>query len=308
MQSTEFIWQNGQFIPWENAKVHVLAHGLHYGSGVFEGIRFYATRTGPAIFKLAEHVERLFYSAEQIAMQIPYSKKAVINAIIDTVRMNKITQGYIRPLVHYGYGSMKVVPSADLPVEVVIACWPWGSYLAQAMVDIKTSTYIRIHPQSTVADAKICGHYINSLLAGLAIKNTHYHEALLLDSEGYVAEGSAENIFIVKNGVVMTPPTGTILKGITRDTVIAIANYGNIPIKEIPYTREDILQADEAFFSGTAVEITPIRSLDDVLISFGQVGPITEKIHTIYQQMIYGENPDFNHHLTWVEAAAGAIV
>lgn len=307
MQSTEFIWKNGHMIPWQEAKVHVLSHGLHYGSGVFEGIRFYDTTFGPAIFKLREHVKRLFYSAEQLAMVIPYSEDEICQAIIDTVKMNKIKEGYIRPLIFYGYGSMKVVPEDILPVEVIIACWPWGNYLPAKAVDIKISEYIRIHPKSTVADAKICGHYVNSILAGLAIKNTHYHEVLLLDSEGYVAEASAANIFIVKNRTLITPPTGTILEGITRNMVIEIARYCGIPVKQSRMTPDEIMSADEAFFSGTAVEITAIRSLDDQIIASGEVGPITEKIQIIYKKIVCGDFHDFKNALTWVASTTEAI-
>ena len=301
MQSSEFIWQNGELIPWNEAKTHVLAHGLHYGSGVFEGIRFYETDSGPAIFKLAEHVERLFYSARQLAVEIPYTQDEVSEAIIETVRVNKVKQGYIRPVVYYGYGSMRVIPTEDLPVEVVIACWPWGSYLGQESVDIKSSEFIRIHPRSTVADAKICGHYVNSIMAGLAIRNTHYHEVLLFDADAYVAEGSAENIFIVKNGELLTPEIGTILRGITRDTVIEIAKAQAIPVRQSKLRGEDVLQADEALFCGTGVEITPIRSLDDKLIADGKIGPITQNIQKTYQKIVTGRLDEYKKHLSMIE-------
>ncbi len=308
MQSTQFIWKNGCFIPWHDAHVHVLAHGLHYGSGVFEGIRFYETASGPAIFKLREHVDRFFYSAAQLAMPLPYFQEDISQAIIDTVKCNKIKSGYIRPLAFYGYGSMKVVPEDDLPVEIIIACWPWGNYLAQTAVDVKTSHYIRIHPQSTIANAKISGHYINSLVAGLAIKNTHYHEVLLLDAMGYVAEASTSNIFIVKNNQLITPPCGTILEGITRQTVIEIAQHLGMAVAENKLTHQDVIHADEAFFTGTAVEITPIRSLDDMLIATGEIGVITQKIQTFYKKIIHGNAPSFQSALTWItptrEAAA----
>lgn len=301
MQTTQSIWQNGHLVNWDDAKTHVLAHGLHYGSGVFEGIRFYETDSGSAIFKLAEHTQRFFYSAEQLGMKLPYTKAEINQAIVTTVRENHVKQGYIRPLAYFGYGSMRVVPTPDLAVDVVIACWPWGDYLGQKSVDIKTSEFIRIHPRSSVTDAKICGHYVNSIMAGLAIQGTHYHEALLLDADGYVAEGSAENIFIVKDKQIITPPTGTILEGITRNTVIEIANYLNLPIRQARLTREDILNADEVFFSGTAVEITPVRSLDDRLIAEGGIGSITQKIQATYQSMVLGQLPQFRQHLTFIE-------
>jgi branched-chain amino acid aminotransferase len=300
MQTTQFIWQNGQFIPWAQANVHVLTHGLHYGSGVFEGIRFYETANGPAILKLPEHVGRLFYSARQLSMTIPYSEAEICDAIVETVRRNDIKEGYIRPLVYYGYGSLKVVPEQNLPVDICIACWPWGAYLAHDAVDVKTSSFIRIHPRSTIADAKISGHYVNSILAGLELRNTHYHEALLLDADGYVAEGSAENIFIVKDGVLFTPPVGTILEGITRNMVIDLAQRHDIPVEQRRFTPQDIIQADEAFFSGTAVEITPIRSLDDQVIGDGHIGDISRKIQNAYQQIVRGQVPEFQNDLTWV--------
>jgi branched-chain amino acid aminotransferase len=300
MQPTKFIWQNGQMVFWQEAKIHVLSHGLHYGSAVFEGIRFYHTAKGPAIFKLIEHIKRFFYSAQQLAMELPYSEEALINATIDMVRMNGIEAGYIRPLAYYGYGPMQVTPNKNLPVDVIIACWPWGNYLATEMADVKVSSYMRIHPRSTVADAKISGHYVNSILAGLAIRNTHYHESLLLDSDGYVAESGSSNLFIVKENKLLTPATGAILEGITRNTVIELAQHYGVTVEQKSLMPEDIMQADEAFFTGTAVEITPIRSLNDHIIANGQVGPVTEKIRGLYKKLVYGELADFESALTFV--------
>ncbi len=300
MEPTNIIWQNGRYIPWAQAMTHVLSHGLHYGTGVFEGIRFYHTAQGPAIFKLREHVARLFYSASAIGMTLPFSIEQIEQAIIETVNRNQVEAGYIRPIAYFGYGSMKVTPSKDMPVDVVIACWPWGSYLTAEAVDIKVSEFIRIHPKSTVADAKICGHYVNSLLAGQAIQGTHYHEALLLDMEGYVAEGSAENIFIVKDGVIYTTPLGTILDGITRQTVIEIAQQFGHTVKECRFLPQDIQQADEAFFCGTAVEVTPIRSLDDCVIANGKPGQVTLSIQAAYQDIVHARHVDYYRALTFV--------
>jgi branched-chain amino acid aminotransferase len=299
MNTTGFIWKNDTFIPWQNAQTHVLTHGLHYGSAVFEGIRCYQTAKGPAVFKLQEHIERFFYSAQQLGMKIPYSIDEIIQAVIATLQKNNCEEAYIRPLAYYGYGSMQVTPTSDLPVDVIIACWPWGDYLPVQAVDIATSPFIRIHPKSTIADAKISGHYINSILAGLAIKNTQYHEALLLDVDGYVAEGSAENIFIIKDRKIITPPTGTILKGITRNTIIDIANQNGFSIEERRFKVDEIYTADEAFFCGTAVEVTAIRSLDDRCISEGKIGPITEEIKRIYNQIVHGERKEFDAALTY---------
>lgn len=307
MIETQYIWKNNQIIPWHAAQMHVLTHGLHYGSAVFEGIRCYATQNGPAIFKLKEHMERFIYSAQQLGMQLPYSLDELCEAIKFTIHKNGLEESYIRPLAYYGYGSMKVVPTPNLPVEVIIACWPWEDYLGTTAVDIVVSPYIRIHPQSTQADAKISGHYVNSILAGLALKNTHYHEALLLDFEGYVAEGSAENIFIVKKNQIMTPAIGSILVGITRNTVIQIAQSLGIDVIECKLTPEDILTADEAFFSGTAVEITPIRSLNNQAIASGALGPITRLIQSHYHKIVHAVLP-MEGALTFVSDFAENLV
>ncbi len=301
MTQQKYIWKNGQMLPWEDVTTHVLTHSLHYGSSVFEGIRFYETKAGPAIFKLEPHIKRLFYSASHLGMEIPYTEAELCEACIETIKTNKINQGYIRPLVYYGHGPLKVAPHPDLPIETVIAVWPWGKYMAHDILDVKTSDFIRIHPKSTIADAKICGHYVNSILATLAIKNTHYHESLLLDADGYVAEGTAENIFIVKDGTLITTPPGTILVGITRNTVIEIAQHYDIPVEERKFTPEDVINADEAFFCGTAVEVIGISSLDDQIIGTGTEGPVTKKVKNIYLDMVYDRLPEFHNNLTMVE-------
>lgn len=301
MIEAQYIWKNGQIIAWDQPRTHVLTHGLHYGSAVFEGIRCYLTDYGPAVFKLEEHVKRFFYSAKQLGMQFHYSERDICQAILDTLKKNNSQESYVRPLAFYGYGSMKVVPTTSLPVDIIIACWPWSHYLPVATVDVVTSPYVRIHPKSTVTDAKISGHYVNSILAGLVIRNTHYHEALLLDAQGFVAEGGAENIFIVKDGKIFTPPTGTILIGITRNTVIQIAEKFGLPVEEELFTPEEIYQADEAFFCGTAVEITPIRSLDDKLIAQGNIGAITAKIKNEYHRVVHGKVSEFDTALTFVD-------
>lgn len=301
MNTTKYIWKNGEFIAWGDATTHVLTHSLHYGSAVFEGIRFYSTEKGSAIFKLHEHIDRFFYSAQQLGMKINYSKTQTAQAIVHTVFKNNCLEGYIRPLAYYGYGNMRVVPTSDLPVDVIIACWPWKNYLSAEIVDVAISPYIRIHPQSTIADAKISGHYVNSILSGLAIQHTPYHEALLLDTKGNVTEGGAENIFIVKNEKIITTPPGTILVGITRNTVLQIAQDLNIPIEERYFTPEEIYTAEEAFLSGTAIEITPIRSLNNQLIGRGRIGPVTEKIKQKYYQIVRGECAEYSASLTYVQ-------
>ena len=296
---TEFIWQNGAFVRWHEATTHVLTHTLHYGGGAFEGVRFYDTSRGPAIFRLPEHIERLFYSGGVLQMEIPFTPKQFCDAAVELLRRNKLDQGYIRPLVYYGYGKMGVNP-AGAPVDAVIACWRWGKYLPAEAVDIKVSKYIRIHPRTTVSDAKLCGHYVNSILAVQELKGTNYHEALFLDFEGNVAEGPGENFFIIKNNTVYTPPLGAILAGITRATVIDLLSHLNIPLVEKTITLEEAFAADEAFFTGTAAEVTPIRSIDDREIGNGKVGPVSQLVKDTYLDIVNGRREEFHHYLTFV--------
>lgn len=305
MKKTDYIWKNGEIVGWEQANTHILSHGLHYGSAVFEGIRCYDTSKGPAIFELQAHIKRLIYSAEKIGMRVPYSFEELCEAVVKLVRANKCREAYIRPLIYYGYGGMKVTPSDDTPVEVAIACWPWGDYLPGKEIDVMTSSYIRIHPKSTHAAAKISGHYVNSILAGLEIKNTHYHEALLLDADGYVAEGSAENIFIVHGDTIITPPKGTILVGITRNTVLKIANKIGLKMVERKFTVDEIYSSDEAFFCGTAVEVVAIRSLDDCIIGKGEMGSITKRVFDEYSKIVTGKNAAFIQSLTHTDVEGG---
>ena len=300
MQTTETIWQNGQFVPWADAKTHVLSHSLHYGGGAFEGIRFYKTEQGSAIFRLEEHIDRLFYSASALKMPLPYSKQDVIDAILALVRHNKLAEGYIRPLAYYGYSKMGVNPVGN-PAELVIACWPWGAYLPHESVDVKTSSYIRIHPDSTVVDAKLSGHYVNGILASLELQGTHYHEALLLDSAGHITEGVGENFFMVKDGTIYTPNLGGILAGITRDTVLNLVPTLGYEVIETDISLYDAYQADEAFFTGTAAEVTSIRSINDKRLGHGGVGEMTAIIKTAYLDLVRGKNKDFMKYLTIVE-------
>lgn len=299
MRTTEMIWQNGKLVPWNEAKIHVLSHTLHYGGGAFEGIRFYKTPKGPAIFRLEDHVDRLLYSAKALGMKLPYSKNEIIAAIKEVARVNKLEAGYLRPLVFYGYGKMGVNP-VGAPVELIVACWPWGAYLAHDSVDIKTSRYIRVHPDSTIVDAKICGHYVNGILASLEIQGTHYHECLFLDCQGYISEGVGENFFIVKDGVIYTPKIGTILNGITRATIIELAGELNIKVVEKNLLLEEAYQADEAFFTGTAAEVTAIRSINDKMIGQQKIGPITQKIKSEYMSLVQGKNPKLDKYLTYL--------
>jgi branched-chain amino acid aminotransferase len=299
MDETEFIWMDGKLVPWKDAKVHVITHTLHYGGGVFEGIRCYETDKGPAVFRLKEHVDRLYYSANAFKMNVKYTKEEFTKAILETIKANKLKGGYIRPLIIFGYGKMGVNPG-DVDVNCSIAVWPWGKYLAAEKVNVKTSKYIRIHPKSTVADAKICGHYANSILASIEIAEGGYTEALLLDYKGDVAEGPGENIFIVKDGKLITPPLGTILKGITRESIMQLAEDQGIEVEEKSIKLEDIYDADEAFFTGTAAEVTPINTLDDKDIGDGEPGPITIKLRKIFLDIVHGKNEKYKDWLTYV--------
>jgi|TARA_B100001971_G_C18225470_1_gene560104 branched-chain amino acid aminotransferase len=300
MKETEFIWMDGKLVKWKEAKVHVLVHTLHYGAGVFEGIRFYETAKGPAIFKLKEHIDRLYYSASCLKMKVPYSKEEFIKAVIETVKVNKISSGYIRPLCFFGYGKIGLNP-AGAPVNCSIAVWPWGKYLGEDAVKIKTSKYTRIHPKSTHADAKICGHYVNSILASIEVKDAGYDEALLLDYKGNVAEGPGENLFLIKDGKIFTPPLGTILKGITRASVIQLAKDLGIEVVEKSLKLEDVYSADEALFTGTAAEVTAIASVDDKKIGNKAPGPITTKLKDLFMDIVHGKNEKYKKWLCYVK-------
>lgn len=295
---------NGTLVPWHDAKIHVLSHSLHYGDGAFEGIRVYKTEHGSAIFRLTEHLERLKYSANVIDITIPYSIEQLAEATQLLLKENGLEQAYIRPLAIHGYGVMGV-PPRNSPVDVILAAWPWGAYLPVESVDIKVSKYIRIHPRSTVADAKICGHYVNGVLAALELKGTKYHEALFLDEGGLITEGPGENIFIINKGKVTTPPLGKILAGITRSTVVGIIQDLGIPIEEREISLKEALDSDEAFFTGTAAEVTSINSIDDHVIGAGGVGPVTARIKERYLDVVYGRcldlNPVYRTYLTYLK-------
>jgi branched-chain amino acid aminotransferase len=300
MQATKYIWQNGKLVPWEQAQTHVLSHGLHYGAGAFEGMRTYLTEKGPAVFRLDDHLKRLFHSANVVRLKIPYTFEELHNATINLLRENQIEQCYIRPLVSYGYLKLGVNPHGN-PVDTIIACWRWDSYLAHKHVDIITSKYARIAPNATIPTAKLSGQYLNSMLGLIEIHGTKYHETLFLDSEGNVAEGSSENIFIIKDNTIYTPKLGSILPGITRDTVIKIAQKLGFNIIEKDIKLEEAYTADEAFFTGTAAEVTAIKSIDDKIIGNGEIGPITKLLDKTYLDVVYGRNQDFAEYLTYLD-------
>lgn len=297
MEELKKIWMDGKFVDWQEANIHILTHTLHYGGGIFEGIRAYKTNKGPAVFRLPEHIDRFFYSASALEMEIPFSKQEIKQAILETIKINQIEECYIRPIAFFGYGKMGLNPKGA-PVQTAIAVWPWGAYLGgKETISVKISKYIRLHPKSTIADAKITGHYVNSILSSLEIQKAGFDEALLLDYEGYVAEGPGENIFIVKNNKLYTPPLGTILDGITRDSVIEIAKDLGIKNQEKKITVKELKSADEAFFSGTAAEICPIGKIDNTLINNGKMGEITEKIKDLYQKIVHGKEEKYFHWL-----------
>ncbi len=290
---------DGNFIPWNEAKIHVLTHTLHYGMGVFEGIRFYETKDGPAIFRLKEHVERLYSGAKDALLDLTFCKEEVTEAIVETVRRNKIQSGYIRPLVYFGYGKMGLNPRG-CPTRMAIAVWPWGSYLGEDAVKVKTSRFKRIHPESTHVEAKICGHYINSILASCDARDNGYNEALLMDHYGCIGEGPGENIFLVKDNVIYTPGPGSILRGITRRSVMTISRDEGYKLEEMKLTLDDVHTADEAFFTGTAAEISPILSVDDRKIGDRVPGEVTSHIQKIYMDTVHGRNESYKHWLTFV--------
>ena len=294
---TKKIWVDGKFVDWEKAKIHILTHSLHYGGGVFEGIRAYKTERGPAVFRLKEHLKRLFFSSSVLGMKIPFSRKEIEKAIIDLIKINKVKQCYIRPLVIFGYGVMGLYPK-KAPINVIISLWTWKKYLGKNL-KVKVSKFIRIHPQSTVVEAKICGHYVNSILASIEAKKEGFDEALLLDYKGFVAEGPGENIFLVKNKKILTPKKGSILPGITRDTIITIAKQKlNLKVEEKEITLKELKNADELFFAGTAVEVSPIVQVDKTIIGGGKEGEITKKIRELYQRIVSGKE---SRYLKWLE-------
>jgi len=298
MRKTKKIWLNGKILDWNKAKVHILTHALHYGSGVFEGIRAYNTDKGPAVFRLDEHIKRFFNSAKTLEMVIPFSKQEIKDAILKLIRVNKVKDCYIRPIAFFGYGKMGLNPKGA-QVNVGIAVWPWNAYLGERPVRVKVSKYIRIHPKSTNVKAKICGHYVNSILASLQAKREGYDEAVLLDYKGFVSEGPGENIFIVKKGKIFTPLGDSILPGITRDSVFKIAKDLGIKVKEKRISLRELKQADEAFFTGTAAEISPIGKIDKILINKGRIGEITQKIKTFYQRIVRGKEKKYLKWLTF---------
>ncbi len=304
VQKLEKIWMDGKLIPWDEANVHILTHSLHYGVGVFEGIRCYLCYDGKsAIFRLREHIDRLFDSAKIADLTIPFSKKEIIEACKETLRANKLKEGYIRPIVFIGEGVMGVHPGNN-PIRVAIITWSWGAYLGDEALEkgirVKVSSFTRHHVNVMMTKAKICGNYVNSVLAKREVTKLGYDEALMLDTEGYVSEASGENIFIVKNGILKTTPLTSVLNGITRDSVIQIAKSKNIPLIEERFTRDELYTAHEAFFTGTAAELTPIREVDDRIIGDGKPGPITRELQATFFDIVRGKNTEYKEWLEYL--------
>jgi branched-chain amino acid aminotransferase len=299
MQETEKIWMNGELVDWADAKIHVGAHGLHYGSGVFEGIRCYETASGPAVFRLTDHLKRFEASARLLDMQLPYTLDELRDASFELIAVNGLPECYLRPIAFYGYGELGV-SAAGNPVDTVIMSWPWGAYLGEDGlkngIRAKISSWQRIGPNVIPHVAKATGVYLNSMLAVSEANKAGYDEAILLTADGYVADGSGENVFAIRDGVITTPPLSTsILPGITRDCIIQIAQDLGYEVREANLIRSDLYLADEAFMTGTAAEVTPLRSVDDSEIG---VGPITLEIQRTYLDVVRGRNERYPH---WLE-------
>ncbi len=295
---TERVWLDGELVPWKDAQVHILTHTLHYGLGVFEGIRCYRCDDGrSAIFRLREHVTRLFDSAKIVQLEMDYTQPQIERAIAETLRANRMAEGYIRPLVFLGAGAMGLLP-ADNPVRVAIVVWPWGAYLGDEGLErgirAKVSSFTRHHPNVSMTKSKTTGAYVNSILAKREVTRLGYDEAIMLDTAGFVSEASGENLFLVRHGVLKTPPLGSVLEGITRDAVIQIARDKGISVLEQPITRDELYSADEAFLTGTAAEVTPIREVDDRTIGAGSRGPITRTLQGAFFDIVKGRDSKYD--------------
>ncbi len=309
MEKLESIWMDGALVPWDQANVHVLTHALHYGTGAFEGIRSYEKADGrAAIFRLRDHVRRLFDSGRVLGLEVPFSFDAIVDGCLQTLAANGLRAGYLRPLLFIGDGVMGIHP-ADCPTRLVIAAWKWGRYLGDAAltkgIRVKVSSFCRPHPNSQMTIAKSSGGYVTGVLASREARALGFDEALLLDVEGYVAEGPGQNLFIVRRGRLKTPPLGHILPGITRDTVLAFARDLGIDAVEQRLTRDEVYCADEVFFCGTAVEITPIRELDGRVVGTGAPGPVTRRIQDLYFRTAEGREPRYRD---WLEFVGSEVI
>ncbi|KES13732.1 MULTISPECIES: branched-chain amino acid transaminase [Snodgrassella] len=298
-----FIWFNGNLVEWRNAQTHVLTHTLHYGMGVFEGVRAYETQNGTAIFRLQDHTKRLFNSAKITGMHLPFTMEEINQAHIEVVKANKLASCYFRPMAFYGSNKLGVAPDQN-DVQVIVAAWPWGAYLGeegmQKGIRVQISSFTRHHPNITMIKAKANGNYMNSIMANTEATRNGYDEAIMLDSNGFVAEGSGENIFIVNDGKLYTPALDAALDGITRRTVMAIAADMNLTVTEKHITRDEVYCADEVFFTGTAAEVTPIREVDGRVIGCGSRGTLTTEIQQRYFDIVHGKNTKYESWLTYI--------
>lgn len=303
MEKAKKIWMDGKLVNWADANIHILTHTLHYGLGIFEGIRCYKTSKGSAIFRLQEHIDRLFDSSRILQVEIPYTPEEISKAIIETVKVNKLPGCYIRPIVYIGDGAMGIYPK-DNPIKVAIAVWPWGAYLGEEGIKngirVKISSFTRHHVNVTMTKSKTCGNYVNSLLAKKEAISCGYDEALLLDTHGYVSEGSGQNIFIVRKGVLKTAPLPSVLEGITRNSVIEMAQNEGIKVIEENFTRDELYISDEAFLTGTASEITPIREVDGRITGEGKPGPVTKKLQDLFFKIVSGRDKAYKLWLTYI--------
>jgi len=296
--TAKFVWMNGKFVRWQDAKVHVLTHALHYGSAVYEGMHAYKTDKGTALFRLDEHIDRFFYSANALSMKIKFTKSQLISSVKKLVRMNGIGDGYVRPLAYYGYGNVGVFPK-DIPTDVALITIPWGGYYSKDL-RVRTSSLIRHSEKSSVYGAKLSGNYANSILAMYEVRKKGYDEALMLDENGYVAEGPAENIFLVKNGNLVTPNSRSALPGITRNSIIKISKGMGIKSYEKNVTLDEVKNSDELFFCGTATEIAPIISVDDEIIGNGKSGKVTSRIKVKFYDVVRGKDNKYKKWITRV--------
>ncbi len=302
-QKDGFIWFDGQLVPWKDANIHVLTHSLHYGMGIFEGLRAYPTSEGPAIFRLEDHTDRFFRSAHIMNMPMPFDKKTLNNAQCEVISKNNLSNGYIRPICFYGSEGMGL-RADNLKSHVAIAAWEWGAYLGKEGLEkgikVRTSSYTRHHVNIMMCKAKATGNYVNSMLALSEALQSGCDEALLLDPEGYVAEGSGENFFLIRNGILYTPQLTSCLEGVTRATIITFAEEMGMQVQERSITRDEVYVADECFFTGTAAEVTPIREVDGRQIGNGARGPLTEKLQALYFDQVYGRKVSHPEWLTYV--------
>ena len=303
-EKAKFIWLDGKLIDWDQAQIHVLTHTLHYGLGVFEGIRCYKCQDKrSAVFRLKDHIRRLFDSAQAMMLEIPFSKDEIYQAVIETLKTNGQKEAYIRPIVFIGDGTMGLYPGEN-PIRVSIITWEWGSYLGKEGlkqgIRAKISSFTRHHVNIMMTKTKTCGNYVNSILAKLEVVKAGYDEAIMLDTEGYVCEATGENIFIIRDEVLKTPPLTSVLPGITRDSIITLAQDLGYKVEEKRFTRDELYIADEAFFSGTAAEVTPIREVDDRQIGEGKPGPITQKIQKLYFDVVKGKIEKYHYWLDFI--------